>query len=172
MFLVEDKPCGNLVFTWEDPRKAGYTGQVVEGVDLDYRMEVVHDRPEDIPALNPALAAIRKIPNSSKCSSTTASESRRAINRSTERRLYSAPGPTISGHATPTCLRTNNGIGTWTSWTKLPVADAIARSRRTPRRTVVETKLRRGLRVAPWSIAVFAKCGICRRQRRLTKFVC
>ncbi len=55
MFLVEDKPCGNLVFTWEDPRKAGYTGQVVEGVDLDYRMEVVHDWPEGDPRPEPRV---------------------------------------------------------------------------------------------------------------------
>jgi hypothetical protein len=35
----------NLVFTWEDPQKAGYKGTVVEGVTLDYDMEAVHSWP-------------------------------------------------------------------------------------------------------------------------------
>jgi hypothetical protein len=46
MFLVEDKPRGSLVFTWEDPRKVGFTGDVVEGVELDYDMDAVHSWPE------------------------------------------------------------------------------------------------------------------------------
>jgi hypothetical protein len=44
MFLIEDKRHGviNLVFTWEDPRKSGYGGHVIEDVTLDYDMEKVH----------------------------------------------------------------------------------------------------------------------------------
>jgi hypothetical protein len=47
MFLVEDHWHGgrNLVFTWEDPRADGYTGNVLERVFLNYEMEVVHSRP-------------------------------------------------------------------------------------------------------------------------------
>jgi hypothetical protein len=48
VFLVEDKRHGmtNLVFTWEDPRRVGYKGNVVEGVSLDYDMEAVHSWPD------------------------------------------------------------------------------------------------------------------------------
>ncbi len=48
MFLVEDNRHGAtyLVFTWEDPRKAGYSGPVTEGVTLDYDWEAVHAWPE------------------------------------------------------------------------------------------------------------------------------
>lgn len=44
MFLVEDHRYGKtyLVFTYEDPGKDGYTGNVIEGVNLDYDMEAVH----------------------------------------------------------------------------------------------------------------------------------
>ena len=48
MFLVQDKRHGttNLVFTWEDPRKAGYQGTVLDGVRLEYDMEAVHSWPD------------------------------------------------------------------------------------------------------------------------------
>lgn len=48
MFLVKDTRHGmtNLVFTYEDPRKAGYKGVVEEGVSLDYDMEAVHSWPD------------------------------------------------------------------------------------------------------------------------------
>lgn len=48
MFLVEDQLGGmkNLVFTWSDPRRAGYEGRVVEDVSLDYDLEGVHDWPD------------------------------------------------------------------------------------------------------------------------------
>jgi hypothetical protein len=44
VFLVEDKRLGttNLVFTWENPQRAGYQGKIIEGVALDYNMEVGH----------------------------------------------------------------------------------------------------------------------------------
>jgi hypothetical protein len=44
MFLVRDQRYGTtyLVFTWEDPRKNGYTGNLIEDVRLDYDMEAVH----------------------------------------------------------------------------------------------------------------------------------
>jgi len=44
MFLVEDRRFGAtyLVFTWEDPRKHGFTGDVIEDVDLAYDMQEVH----------------------------------------------------------------------------------------------------------------------------------
>lgn len=48
MYLVEDKRHGGalLVFTWEDPRKVGYAGTVVEGAALDYDVEAVHSWPD------------------------------------------------------------------------------------------------------------------------------
>jgi hypothetical protein len=48
VFLVKDNRHGTtyLVFTWEDPRKAGYKGEVLEGVTLDYDMEAVHSWPD------------------------------------------------------------------------------------------------------------------------------
>ena len=48
MYLVEDDRHGTryLVFTWEDPRNAGYKGSVVEDVSLDYDMEAVHRWPD------------------------------------------------------------------------------------------------------------------------------
>ncbi len=48
MFLVEDSRHGvtHLVFTGEDPRAAGYTGNVAEDVDLDYDIEAVHRWPD------------------------------------------------------------------------------------------------------------------------------
>jgi len=48
MFLVKDERYGvtYLVFTWEDPRREGYRGQVAEGVSLDYDMEAVHAWPD------------------------------------------------------------------------------------------------------------------------------
>jgi hypothetical protein len=51
VYLVEDKRHGmtNLVFTWEDPRRAGYRGELVEGVTLDYDMEAVHSWPDGHP---------------------------------------------------------------------------------------------------------------------------
>jgi hypothetical protein len=44
MFLVKDEQYGStyLVFTWEDPRKGGFRGEVIDGVTLDYDMEMVH----------------------------------------------------------------------------------------------------------------------------------
>jgi hypothetical protein len=47
VFLVKDERHGvtNLVFTWEDPRKAGYQGNTVESVTLDYDVEAVHSWP-------------------------------------------------------------------------------------------------------------------------------
>jgi hypothetical protein len=51
VFLVEDNRYGmtNLVFTWEDPRGAGYKGNVAEGVSLEYDMEAVHSWPDGHP---------------------------------------------------------------------------------------------------------------------------
>jgi hypothetical protein len=48
VFLVEEKRHGatHLVFTWENPRKAGYQGAVVENVTLDYDMDSVHTWPD------------------------------------------------------------------------------------------------------------------------------
>lgn len=48
MFLVNDRRFGStyLVFTWDDPRKQGFGGDVVEDVKLDYDMEAVHNWPE------------------------------------------------------------------------------------------------------------------------------
>ncbi len=48
MFLVKDKLYGTtyLVFTYENPRKDGFAGQVDEDVELDYDMEAVHRWPE------------------------------------------------------------------------------------------------------------------------------
>ena len=49
MFLVEDQRHGTtpqLVFSWEDPRKDGYKGNVIEDVHLDYNMEAVHSWPD------------------------------------------------------------------------------------------------------------------------------
>jgi hypothetical protein len=48
MYLVEDHRNGVicLVFTWEDPRKAGYQGQVIEGVTLE-KNEDVHRWPSE-----------------------------------------------------------------------------------------------------------------------------
>ena len=62
MFLVQHSRAGatDLVFIWQDPRKDGFTGTVVEGVSLDYDMERVHswpdghDCPEAVPGCNPA----------------------------------------------------------------------------------------------------------------------
>jgi len=47
VYLVEDKRDGfpNLVFMWENPRKAGYEGSIVEGVTLDYDSDAVHSGP-------------------------------------------------------------------------------------------------------------------------------
>src|SRR5487761_1882779 len=47
MFLVKDK-IGEIIyleFTWEDPRRAGYTGDVIADVNLDYDMQAVHRWP-------------------------------------------------------------------------------------------------------------------------------
>lgn len=51
MFLVEDQRHGAtyLVFTWDDPRKSGFAGDVTEGVRLDYDMEAVHSWPDGDP---------------------------------------------------------------------------------------------------------------------------
>ncbi len=51
MFLVEDSRHGTtyLVFTYEDPRKDGFTGEVIDGVSLDYDMHAVHRWPEGDP---------------------------------------------------------------------------------------------------------------------------
>ncbi|MGO8751710.1 MAG: hypothetical protein ACLQNE_37690 [Thermoguttaceae bacterium] len=63
MFLVEDKPMTNLVFTLKDPRKAGYTGYVIEGVTLDYDVEAVHDWPVGDPAPEPCVGRDPDNPN-------------------------------------------------------------------------------------------------------------
>lgn len=54
MFLVEDKRHGAnyLVFTVEDPRKAGFNGAIVEGVTLDYDLGAVHSWPDGQEAPN------------------------------------------------------------------------------------------------------------------------
>ncbi|MGA2065104.1 MAG: hypothetical protein ABSG86_09050 [Thermoguttaceae bacterium] len=51
MFLVKDEVPGAtyLVFTWEDPRRDGYRGEVVDDVSLDYDVEVVHRWPDGGP---------------------------------------------------------------------------------------------------------------------------
>ena len=51
MFLVIDQRYGTtcLVFTWENPRKSRFTGDVVEGVSLAYDMEAVHRWPDGDP---------------------------------------------------------------------------------------------------------------------------
>lgn len=48
MYLVEDNRHGAtyLIFTGEDPRKAGYKGTVIDGVRLDYDMDAVHSWPD------------------------------------------------------------------------------------------------------------------------------
>lgn len=48
MFLVEDRFLGalHLVFVWQDPRKSGYNGALIEDVTLDYDMQAVHSWPE------------------------------------------------------------------------------------------------------------------------------
>jgi hypothetical protein len=48
MYLVVDARHGicYLVFTWEDPRKAGYVGQILDDVTLDYDMGAVHHWPD------------------------------------------------------------------------------------------------------------------------------
>lgn len=49
MFRIEDHPHGTThqVFTWQNPRNDGYTGNSVEeGVTLDYDMQAVHSWPE------------------------------------------------------------------------------------------------------------------------------
>jgi hypothetical protein len=48
VFLIEDKRPGmtTLVFTWEHPRRAGYRGDFVEGVTLEYDMLAVHSWPD------------------------------------------------------------------------------------------------------------------------------
>lgn len=48
MFLVKDQRYGitNLVFVYEDPRRAGYKGSIEEGVRLDYDMDAIHDWPD------------------------------------------------------------------------------------------------------------------------------
>jgi hypothetical protein len=48
VYLVEDERHGAhyYLFTVEDPRKAGYRGNVIEGVTLDYDMEAVHSWPD------------------------------------------------------------------------------------------------------------------------------
>ncbi|HUY33434.1 MAG TPA: hypothetical protein VMV69_11855 [Pirellulales bacterium] len=52
MFLVEYPRFGgiDLVFTWSDPRKEEYVGDVIEGVSLDYDMAAVHAWPDGEPA--------------------------------------------------------------------------------------------------------------------------
>jgi hypothetical protein len=51
MFRVEDRHLGavNQVFTWENPRKDGWQGDVEEGVTLDYDMDAVHEWPDGAP---------------------------------------------------------------------------------------------------------------------------
>lgn len=51
MYLVKDEPNGTtcLVFTWKDPRLDGYTGDVVENVNLEYDMTEVHAWPNGAP---------------------------------------------------------------------------------------------------------------------------
>jgi hypothetical protein len=65
MFLVEDKRHGTtyLVFTWEDPRKGGYKGNVIENVTLDYEMERVHRWPHGSDAPKPCVGRALDNPN-------------------------------------------------------------------------------------------------------------
>jgi hypothetical protein len=48
MFLAIDRRLGgrNWVFTWENPRQDGFTGEVIEDVALDYDMENIHSWPD------------------------------------------------------------------------------------------------------------------------------
>ncbi|HET6878617.1 MAG TPA: hypothetical protein VFI31_00495 [Pirellulales bacterium] len=52
MFLVPDKigDVTYLVFTGEDPRRSGYTGDVIDDVTLDYDMQAVHAWPNGAPS--------------------------------------------------------------------------------------------------------------------------
>lgn len=45
MYLVEDQRLGAiyLVFTWEDPRKDGFDGRLIEDVSLEYDEAAVHE---------------------------------------------------------------------------------------------------------------------------------
>jgi hypothetical protein len=51
VYLVEDPRDGapRLVFAWRDPRNDGYSGNLTEGVSLDYDMEQVHRWPDGDP---------------------------------------------------------------------------------------------------------------------------
>jgi hypothetical protein len=65
VFLVKDEFLGatHLVFTWQDPRKNGYVGDVVADVSLDYDMEAVHEWPEGAAAPE---ACVGRAPNDPK----------------------------------------------------------------------------------------------------------
>jgi len=52
-----------LVYTWEDPRKAGYEGRVVADVTLDYDIEAVHSWPD---GTDPPEACVGRSPHDPK----------------------------------------------------------------------------------------------------------
>jgi hypothetical protein len=65
MFLVRDQRHGAtyLVFTWEDPRKDGYTGNVEEGVTLNYDMPAVDSWPDGADRPQACVGRARDNPN-------------------------------------------------------------------------------------------------------------
>jgi len=173
VFLVEDKPMANLVFTWEDPRKAGYTGYVVDGVTLDYDMEAVHNWPDGHPAPEPCVGRDPDDSNHYK-----------VFRDSSERQ--SAGYQPVAGNAVV--------FGFWSDYLKalhpdllddekwyaqLDLLDDASRRRReraqyrTRRRIKVETGLRPGWpRNTCWSTAASGKCGTCPEERQPRKFAC
>lgn len=63
MFLVKDRRLGmdRYVFTHTDPRTEGYKGDVIEGVDLEYAMNI-HHWPDGHPRPDPQLGRDPKNP--------------------------------------------------------------------------------------------------------------
>ena len=98
MFLVEVNRYGttHLVFTWEDPRKDGYKGSVVENVHLDYDMNAVHRWPDGYPRPEAWWAKRRAIQSNTRCFSTAATAGQR-YRPVAARRLCLVPGPITSG---------------------------------------------------------------------------
>ena len=64
VYLVKDIRHGStfLVFTWEDPKNAGYKGAVIEDVGLDYDMDHVHRWPDGSQRPEACLARSLKDP--------------------------------------------------------------------------------------------------------------
>jgi hypothetical protein len=64
VFLINDKRHGAnfLVFTFEDPRKEGYKGDVDENVHLEYDISEVHKCPDGAPAPEACLGKDRTDP--------------------------------------------------------------------------------------------------------------